>query len=280
MLIFKLFRFSAQARQIFKPVTCPDIFLKPAIKTFDVAVSPRFVIRDKDQLHPDVQTESNEFSERAGVVQPTTKRSFIIDLQVSRNTIRFPVFNNKIKDIIDILRIKLNKICMAGKNVNSIKGDDLAIPGYVKRCDDIKLVQKVWVQRLGGRIIDFFTTSVFASIPVCHQSIAFDNPVNGGKGWFFVKPFFIKVIMDANRSAKGILGFRCVSFLKAFSGINHFLFDLVINFIRTCMRTTGKAMAPFRIVILALASSCPFINPVSGSLQYGGDFTNCFTGKV
>ena len=280
MFIFKLFRFSAQAGQIFKPVTCPDIFQKPAIKAFNVAVSPRFVIRDKDQLHPEVQTETNEFSERAGMVQPTTERSFIIDLHVSRNTIRFPVFDNKIKDIIDILRVKLAKFCMAGKDVNSVKGNDLAIPGYVKRCDDIKLVQKVWMQRLGGRVIDLFATSVFASLPVFHQSIALDNPVNSGKGWFIVNPLFIKVIMDANRSAKRIFSFRCVSFLKAFSGINDFLLDLVINFIRTCMRTARMAVKPLKIFTLALASSCPFINPVTGTLQYGSDFTYRFSGKV
>ena len=245
MTIFKFLRLCTQPGQIFKPVTCPDISLKSAIETLNVAISPGFIIRDKDQLYPKVQTETNKFSERAGMLQPSTKRSFIIDLQVSRNTVCFPIFDNKIKDIIDILRIKLAKFCMAGKDINSVKRNDLAIPRYIKRCDDIKLVKKIWMQRLGGWIVDFFTTSIFTSRPVFHQAVALDNPVNGGKGWLVVKPLFIKIIMDANRSTKRVLRLGCVSFLKAFSGINDFIFNLFINFIRTCMWAARMAFIPF-----------------------------------
>jgi hypothetical protein len=277
MVIAKLRRFHPEVLQIGKPVFIPHQVLKASIKALDMAVTPRFIERDKDHLNPEIQTKPDQFAKGLWVVQTTSERRFVIDLQKTRNAIHLPILYEKGQDAVCVLCIELFEICLAGTDINTVDRYDFAVSADMQGCNQIQLVQVTRVLCIGPRVINGLLLMV-GSVRLLDQAAAFENTVDGGQTGLVIHAFSIKILMNANGTAKGVFGVRLVAPAQPLPGTDNCSPNSRCDLVRPVVRLRGLIEKP--LLVIGLASLDPLVDPVTRPVEFVGDIKYCLTDGV
>src|SRR5688572_7825769 len=220
------------------------------VELFYHSVAPRLLDRDKDGLHPVVQTHPNQFSHSARMSRAAVKRHFIVDLLIPRKAQPLPDGPERYHRFFLARGHWFNRAATGGQidTVETVKSK----PALQKtRTHEIRLVQIVGLLHFDSWVVHPLRL-IAPRATVC-QIMPNQNPSNRAQGGKSLYPELFQSPTNGLRPTKHPL------VIKLQTNKRDVLFQAGCHPMRTAVRLPRPFNVPVRLA--TVISTQPFVKP-------------------
>lgn len=259
---FKAQQFLLQQYQTLELLAAKEELVIDIIEFLHDPVAPRFCLRDEEDFHSQVQAETDEMSEAAGVAIGASKRQFVVHLEVVRDAQPLPAGDHGLDDLgIPLVRQRGESHGIA-EGVNEMSPVEAFFAFEVAGSDQVQLMNLVGLSRFQGgigsrsRLVSRFD----------QKPLPLKDTVDGPDPRQELDSELLKLPLNGHSSLLGVLGFD-----KSLPNRTDQLDDGLGNSLERLFGSSGLTLSPEGIA--GVIEFEPFIEPWSGTSESMTDRT-------